>query len=447
MLKKSDVREKYSCLFLSLIVFVGTICFHSSDLYAQQNGSATEQEQALRVFIDQMDAYRDYLTEEITYVNFVRDRTLAQVHVLMTSLNTGSGGTEYTLTLTGLQNFVGINDTLTYDSMQMDTTDTRRQGLLDALTLGLVQYVIKTPLKNRIVVIRREQTETKTMAPSQVTDKWNYWVFNISTGSMRWTGETSRKTMSISPTISIDRVTEKWKLNYVISSSDQITKNKLTVTDPVTKIKSTVWDRAVTSNRVFLRWTMIRSLSSHWSLAFHGAYRKSTLENFKLRVVSASALEYNVFPYSQSTRREFIFDAEVENDNLWYYEETVYNKTKEYLVYGTLSTSYNARERWGTLSIAASAASYLHDLDKYRIGASCTLSFRILAGLSLDVSGSYSRINDQLNLRKRGVTDKEALLNLIQRATSFSTSESIGLRYTFGSIYNNVVNPRFPNSL
>ena len=84
MLKKSDIGEKFSCLFLSLIVFAGTICFHSSDLYAQQNSSTAEQEQALRVFIDRMDAYRDYITEEITYVNFVRDRTLAQVHVLMT---------------------------------------------------------------------------------------------------------------------------------------------------------------------------------------------------------------------------------------------------------------------------------------------------------------------------------------------------------------------------
>ena len=380
-------------------------------------------------------------------MNFVRDRTLAQVHVLMTSERTGSGGTEYTLTLTGLQNFTGIDDTLTYDSMQMDTTDTRRQGILNALTLGLVQYVIKTPLKNSIVVNRREQPGIRASAPSQVTDKWNYWVFNISTGNMRWTGETSRKTMAISPSITIDRVTEKWKLNYVISSSDQITKNKLTKTDPITNTKFTEWDRAVTSNRVFLRWTMIRSLTSHWSLAFHGAYRKSTSENYKLRVVSALALEYNIFPYSQSTHREFVIDAEVENINQWYYEETVYDKTNENLMYGTLATSYNMRERWGTLNFSASAASYVHDLDKNRLGASCTLSFRIFRGLSLDITANYSRIRDQANIRKRGITDKEALLNLIQRATTFSMSQSIGLRYTFGSIYNNVVNPRFPNAL
>ncbi|MFC1485593.1 hypothetical protein ACFL55_01035, partial [Candidatus Latescibacterota bacterium] len=329
----------------------------------------------------------------------------------------------------------------------MDTTDTRRQGILNELTLGLVRYVIKTPLKNSIVVNRREQPDKKMLAPSQVADKWNFWVFNISTGDMRWTAETSRKTISIRPTISIDRVTEKWKMNYVISSSDQITKNKLSKTDPITDLKYTEWDRAVTSSRNFLRGTVIRSLTSHWSVAFHGAYRKSTSQNYKLRVVSALALEYNLFPYSQSTHREFIIDAELKNINQWYYEETVYNKTKENLMYGTLYTGYNMRERWGTLNLSASASGYLKDMDMYRLGASCTLSFRILAGLSLDVSFNYSRIRDQVNLRKRGVTDKEALMNLIQRATSFSMSESIGLRYTFGSIYSNVVNPRFPHSL
>jgi len=57
--------------------------------------------------------------------------------------------------------------------------------------------------------------------------------------------------------------------------------------------------------------------------------------------------------------------------------------------------------------------------------------------------GSYSRVRDQLGLRKESATDEEILLRLRELETSFRYFVSLGLTYTFGSIYSNVVNPRF----
>lgn len=45
----------------------------------------------VKVFLDCSDCFADYLREETTFVDFVRDRSEAAVHVIITSTTTGSG--------------------------------------------------------------------------------------------------------------------------------------------------------------------------------------------------------------------------------------------------------------------------------------------------------------------------------------------------------------------
>jgi hydroxymethylpyrimidine pyrophosphatase-like HAD family hydrolase len=86
----------------------------------------------------------------------------------------------------------------------------------------------------------------------------------------------------------------------------------------------------------------------------------------------------------------------------------------------------------------------LHDFNKNRLDTEVELDFRILRGLSFNVSGEYAWINNQLSVPAGDITDEEQLLNLRQRLTSYSYEVRFGLEFSFGSIYNNVVNPRFP---
>jgi len=51
-----------------------------------------------------------------------------------------------------------------------------------------------------------------------------------------------------------------------------------------------------------------------------------------------------------------------------------------------------------------------------------------------------------LSLVKGGASREEILLKRKELATQFRYFTYFGLSYTFGSIYNNVVNPRFGNS-
>ncbi len=46
----------------------------------------------LKVFLDCENCFIDFLREEVAFVSYVRDRTEAEVHVLITSAATGAGG-------------------------------------------------------------------------------------------------------------------------------------------------------------------------------------------------------------------------------------------------------------------------------------------------------------------------------------------------------------------
>ena len=72
-------------------------------------GAAGVDNPAVNVFLD--CGYRcdeDYLRTEITYVNWVRDRAVADVHLLVTTQSTGGSGLEYTLAFIGQSRFARL---------------------------------------------------------------------------------------------------------------------------------------------------------------------------------------------------------------------------------------------------------------------------------------------------------------------------------------------------
>ena len=77
-----------------------------------------------------------------------------------------------------------------------------------------------------------------------------------------------------------------------------------------------------------------------------------------------------------------------------------------------------------------------------RLTTNLGINFRITAGLNLNFYGQYSHIRDQLSISGKDLTDQERLLRLreLQSGSSFFTA--LGLSYTFGSVFSNVVNPR-----
>ena len=68
---------------------------------------------------------------------------------------------------------------------------------------------------------------------------------------------------------------------------------------------------------------------------------------------------------------------------------------------------------------------------------------RLFKGFSFNVFGEASRTRDQLYLPRGEASTEEILVRQRQLETGYSYYMNFGISYQFGSIFNNVVNPRF----
>src|SRR5688572_25905952 len=118
-----------------------------SALAAQDTSvAATARGENVRVFIDNCPCSLDYLRTEIPYLDYMRDRADADVHILFGYQGTGAGGSAYTLYLIGLRAFAGSVDTLRFATEPNSTEDQERQTIVRYLKMGLMRYVARTPV-------------------------------------------------------------------------------------------------------------------------------------------------------------------------------------------------------------------------------------------------------------------------------------------------------------
>ena len=190
---------------------------------------------------------------------------------------------------------------------------------------------------------------------------------------------------------------------------------------------------------------VVKSLGEHWSAGGWVEVESSTYGNVDVHFNLAPAIEYNFFPYSESTRRQLRVLYRIGWHHINYIEETIFEKLKETLYRESLTVTLESREPWGSISTSLEGGHYFHDFNKFRLNLYGNIDLRIFKGLSLDIRGRYAMIRDQLALPKAGASLDEVLLERKELATDYDYRFSIGLRYTFGSVFSNVVNPRFGN--
>jgi hypothetical protein len=111
----------------------------------------------------------------------------------------------------------------------------------------------------------------------------------------------------------------------------------------------------------------------------------------------------------------------------------------------SLSAALSLIQKWGSVSSSLTWSNYLFDWSYYRLRLYTSASIRIIKGLSFNIYGSVASVHDQISLPRGGATLEDVLLRRKMQATDYTYNTSFGFSYTFGSIYNNVVNPRFDN--
>jgi hypothetical protein len=415
------MKRAYLISLLSLILF-------QSFSQNQNEPIDSLRKDAVKLFIDCQHCDMNHIRREIPYVNYVRDVKEAQLYIRETRENTGSGGRQYSYLFIGLEKFEGLNDTLIYTTRPDDTSEHRRQGRTNMMKMGLMRYVARTPIFKEVNI-----EHSGTIQEDEVSDKWNNWVFEIETRP-RFESEESYKELSVDNSFVANKITPDWKIELEFNYE-------------LNRTKYTYDDETFTKERTEAEFEnlIVKSLNEHWSVGNRLNLLTSTFNNLKFNATVLPSVEYNLFPYSESTHHQLRFLYGIGASFNQYNDTTIYDKSKENLSLQQLQVAYQIQEKWGSINISLEGSNYLNDFSKNRVELDGYITVRIIKGLSVSVRGGIARIRDQLSLAKGEYSEADVLLQLQELATEYSVDGGIGLTYTFGSIFNNVVNPRFGN--
>jgi len=336
------------------------------------------------------------------------------------------GSNVYVILLTGRGEFEGQSDGFAYAVPPGQSKDEIRAALIQQIKLGLLRFVSKTPLAGRISLSLMDQVK-----PTAVTDPWNFWVFSLSLNGFL-NGEKSTNSRSWIGNFSAGRVTPAWKIRLSLSGN--------TNTDA---FELDDYRYESSSRSAHLGALVVKSLTDHWSIGAYLNAASSTYQNIRWSLSPAAAVEYDLFPYSESTKRQLRILYRVGLTKARYREETIFDKVRETLWSESLSATLEVKKPWGTISATLLGQHYFHDFSKNQLQLNGELSFRVFRGLKFNLNGGGSRVHDQLFLPKSGASLEEVLLRRLQLATTYNYYFSVGLSYSFGSIFSNIVNPRF----
>ncbi|MDX1478983.1 MAG: hypothetical protein R3301_14820 [Saprospiraceae bacterium] len=411
-------------LKLTHLLHLGILLCLSATMAAQSD--------APKVFLDcQTRCYFEHIRTELDYVNFVRDRQESEVYLQLSSRRTGAGGREYTLLAIGQGRFEGMRDTTNFFGAPDITDDAQQNLITKGVTNGILPFFLKTDLA-RYVTVSVDLPDDQQLAIEDQEDPWNYWVFRLG-GNMHYSEVETSQDLFFGGSVSASRVTNENK--FWTDFDFDYSQNKFELEDGeefVSIQRSGSWDLLY-----------VKSISDHWSIGGFANAWSNTFSNYNLALSINPAIEYNLFPYAESTKRQFTFLYRIGPRYNNYVDSTIFNVTEEWTFRQNISIGYERLEPWGQIELYLNFGNYLHDFNLLSLSFRPRIEWNIAKGLNLDLGANFSLIRDQLNIVKSEVTDEERLLRIKQLKTNYRRNGFIGLSYRFGSVNNNVVNTRF----
>jgi len=418
--------------FLAVLAFFAAV----PGALAGQMTEEGEVPERLAVFLDCTDwCQQQFIRQELTYVDWVRDREVADVHVLVTEEDTGAGGEAQTFDLIGLGVFEGMDYSTVYTTTANSTQAEERDGFLQTLQAVLVPYMMQTSMGPQVRVAVEEAEAAGPAVTQPVDDPWDYWTIEFyADGSADF--ESRQQALDTRWGVYVGRVSEDWKIQFRPFFNYNYDRFERGEEDEEEIIRSNARRNGFTTYAV-------KSVSPHWSVgAFADAFT-STFDNVEWRYRFMPAVEWSLFPYREATRRQLTVAYRIGASHITYRDTTIYEETQELLPEHTLTAEYEVTQPWGEVDIGLNASQYLQDLDFYSLSFDGSIDVRITQGLSIELGADVAFIQNQLNLPKGDANLEEVLLRRRQLETNYEAGLSFGFRYRFGSIYNNVVNTRF----
>ncbi len=423
--------------FTSIIIL---LLFFSFKSFSQNENKINDK---LKVFIDCSNTWcdRTFIKTEINIVDFLLDNQASDVHVLVTSQNTGSGGNQYQLIFFGQNRFKNLKDTLLFNIGANATEFETRDLLIQYIKLGLVPYITKTVAAKDVTISLKKEgkdADGKNVNQDVTKDPWNYWVYKIGTNG-NINADAVYKSFRYSGNVSANRTTEELKTGFRLYASKQKSTYEYETTNGIEKF-------SVNNKDIGFSHYLVKSINNHWSYGYEANYNQSTFSNNKGRTFLKTAVEYDIFPYTEVNTKLFTISYGITARNNRYYDTTIYDKLHETLLGQSLAANVSLTQKWGSGSVGVEYHNYLHNWKYFNLGINMQTNVRISGGLSFFMYAFGGLTRDQIFLPKGGATVQEVLTRRRQLASGYNYYTSIGINYRFGSKLNNFVNPRFESN-
>jgi hypothetical protein len=269
--------------------------------------------------------------------------------------------------------------------------------------------------------------------PTNMRDPWDFWVFRVG-GNASLNGEQQQSFGFYGLNASARRTTAD--LNVVITGGLDQQSQRFTLSSGefVNNLRSR-----------FVNGLVVRSAGEHWSWGGKVLASQSDFGNEAMQLFAGPAVEYNVFPYARATRERLTFLYTIGPVAYRFNETTIFDTDQETRVRQQLFAGWVARKPWGSVNLSASGSQFLPQSHQWNARFSGGVDLRLTKGLQIGINGFYARVRDQIGLPRGQLTDEQILVRQRVLQTNYFYGAFVNVSYTFGSIFNTVVNPRFPS--
>lgn len=400
-------------------------------LYSSICAQGNVKSDAPSIFIDCLTwCHRDFIKQELSYVNHMLDRQSAEVFIQITSQNTGGGGQRFQVEIKGSGRFDHMTDTLFFNLIANVSDNERRETMLSTVQEALLPYLLKTSMREKITF--EIDSSIDDTAEEVIVDPWKSWIFNVRING-NTNGQEAYNNLSIYSRLSASKVTDDVKIQPRIFYN--LDRNVFSFEDEEDDVFVNV------SSGASLKY--VKSINDHFSMGFFSEVRESTFSNYDLSFSFQPAVEYNYFPYDEVQKRRLSALYRVGPQFNNYIDTTLFDKEREWLYRHSLEIEYTQVEDWGSFDIQFTSGNYLHDWSLLFVAIEPYIELNIIKGLSLNFGGTISMNRNQVNIPKGDASRDDVLLQQIQLLSNYSYYGWMGIGYRFGSQYNNIVNARF----
>ncbi|MEQ9218197.1 MAG: hypothetical protein RLO17_09155 [Cyclobacteriaceae bacterium] len=404
--------------------YIGLVLFLFSFISNAQDSQPDE----LKVMIDCRGCNESYMQQNSLFLTHVRDQSLADVYLLIN--RTWSPSSEiYNMEYVGKGEFEGMDFTYSADFSRTLTYNETRDGLLQEVLKGFIPYILKTNLTDKFKIVVAEESEGTENNVQK--DPWNNWVFEVR-GEMRLRDQETREELNYELGFDGDKVSQNWRVRI----NGIFRRNILNIDrDDGTEF---------TSVREFKYFgtSVVKSLGDHWSAGIFSNIENNNVDNFQLRLNVSPAVEYSLFDYREVLTREITFAYKIGYNYQKYLETTIFEVDEDRFPSQSFSVNVRFRKDWGYIFSSVAVRNFLNDFSKNRISIDNRASIRIFKGLFASINADFDMIRDQINLQLGDASLEDIILQQRAIATNYRLNVGLGLSYTFGSIYNNILNTR-----